>query len=341
MATHTIGVAMSLYNQRQFVQEAIESLLDQTRRPDQIMVVDDGSSDGGAELAEQYSSHGVRVERVNRQGVSTVLNRAVELLSTDHIAIQACDDVSEPERLEWQQEILDETRSSAVFALPIVIDEVSRTMPDSFAHEFFTDDDRADDSLRRLFYSGNWLCASSAFMRRDEFFYSGRFHPSLLHLQDFLLWVRLAHRGSLEVIPERLVRYRRHSFGGNLSSAANDTRMRAEMAYVYRVFFEGCSSDRISEAFPELRASAALLPGDGLAELYIQHPDYLVKQAGLEMIWSATDERRADDRLVAKLPEPFKLFERSADSDVDRRTQSGQIYSRLRQRAPWLLNADD
>lgn len=340
MTAPTIGVAMSLYNQRRFVEEAIESLLDQTLTPDQIVVVDDSSTDGGPDVAERFSRHGVRVERVRRRGVSTVLNHAVDLLTTDIVAIQACDDVSEADRLEWQREVLGSSNASAVFALPTVIDEQSRAMPDSFAHEFFTTGVTDEDSLHRLFFTGNWLCASSAFMRRSDFIAAGRFHPSLLHLQDFLLWVRLTHRGPLEVIPERLVRYRRNSAGGNLSSTANDARMRAEMAYVYKVFFDGCADARIAEAFPELAGDHQTRDLPAIAELCLQHPDYLVKQVGLEMVWAATEAAPTNDATSAGLGEPFEFFTLSNASDVDRRTQAEQIYSRLLQRAPWRLDAE-
>ena len=341
MTAPTIGVAMSLYNQRNFVRESIESLLDQTTRPDQIVVVDDGSTDGGTEVAELFTAYGVRVERVNRRGVSTVLNHAVDLLSTDVIAIQACDDASEPERLEWQYDVLASTSASAVFALPTVVDEESRPMPDSFAPEFFAGDVNDKDPLRRLFYTGNYLCASSGLMHRSEFFAAGRFHPSLLHLQDFLLWIRLAHRGPFEVIQERLVRYRRNSAGGNLSAARNDPRMRAELAYTYKVFFDGCPAARISDAFPEINEDFSGSQLTGLAELFLNHPGYLAKQVGLEMVWAATEAGAHGDALAAGLTDPFSFFGISNSSDVDRLTQTAQIYSHLYQRTPWSFGTDD
>ena len=331
---------MSLYNQRCFVEESIESLLDQTLKPDQIVVVDDGSTDGGPEVAERFAHHGVRVERVSRRGVSTVLNHAVELLTTDVVAIQACDDASEPERLEWQREVLASTSASAVFALPTVIDEESRPMPDSFAPEFFTSGVGDEDPLHRLFFAGNWMCASSAFMRRSDFVAAGRFHPGLLHLQDFLLWVRLAHRRQFKVLPERLVRYRRNSAGGNLSATANDARMRAEMAYVYKVFFDGCPDARITEAFSEIPEDQRERRLPGIADVFLQHPDYLVKQVGLEMVWAATEADTTGDALSTGLSDSFSFFAQSTSSDVDRRTQASQIYSHLYQRVPWRLDAD-
>ena len=336
MSNPTIGVAMSLYNQQAYVEEAIESLLDQTRQPDRIVVVDDGSSDAGPNLVRKYEKHGVVLTQVNRQGVSKVLNTAVDLTGTDFVAIQACDDVSEPERIEWELDVALGSQRPTVFALPTVIDQASRRMPDCFASEFFVASDHLDP-LRRLFETGNWLCASSAFFSRDNFDRAGRFHPGLLHLQDFLLWIRLAHLGSIVELPERLVRYRRHSGGGNLSSAHNDPRMRAEMAYVFRVFFDGCPSERLVHAFPELSIDTPDSIENGLANLLMCHPDLIAKQAGIERALGLTELSTSEDHPPDLLADPFAFFERSDKSDIDRRIELQTIYKHLRQRMPWSL----
>jgi len=337
MSRGSVGVAMSLYNQGRYVAESIESLLDQTAPPDQIVVVDDGSTDDGPEIVQGFESHGVLLLQTHRQGVSNVLNAAVTGLTTDLVAIQACDDRSEPERLEWQTEVMNSRKPAAVFSLPNVIDEFSDPMPDSFAHEFFVDANNTGNVLKRLFETGNFLCASSAFMRRDSFFSARAFHPGLLHLQDFLLWIRLAHQGNFEVIDERLVGYRRNSAGGNLSSPDNDSRMRAEMQYVYQHFFDGCSNSAIQYSF-DLEAVSDESRNGQIAELLLTHHDLIARQAGvlfalehLEFDMASTTE---------KIFEPQSLFAATATSDVDRQQSVEAIYQRLRHRAPWDLSND-
>ena len=332
-----IGVAMSLYNQAQYVEESLDSLLDQTVRPHSIVVVDDGSTDDSYERLERYERFGVKKWRLNRAGVSAVLNRAVQMLDTEFIAIQAADDASNAERLEWQRDVYLAERPQAVFSLPTVIDQESRIMPDSYANEFFRESPYIN-SLQRLFLSNNYLCASSAFLRRKDFFAAGGFHPGILHLQDFLLWLRLAHRGELRVIPDRLVRYRRNSEGGNLSSPANDIRMRAELSYIYSKFFEGCSEHRIQQCFPELKDSRVADGRGGIVSLYMLHGDPIIKQVGLEMIWSATDllfdKAGANQQLIEHFQGRF------TESDIDRRAQQDLSSLELGTRNPWKLKND-
>ena len=98
-AVPSVGVAMSVYNQASIVGDAIESLLCQTQPPEQIVIVDDGSTDGSPEVIAGYEKFGVQLVGLERRGVSEVLNRGASLLETDYVAIQAADDRSLPDRL--------------------------------------------------------------------------------------------------------------------------------------------------------------------------------------------------------------------------------------------------
>lgn len=333
----TIGVAMSLYNQADYIEESLDSLLAQTVRPDMVVVVDDGSADGSFQRLEKYERFGVRRAQLKRAGVSEVLNRAVQLLNTEFIAIQAADDTSNSERLEWQIDTYLDERPSAVFSLPTVIDEQSRPMPDSYASEFFRASPYSH-CLQRLFFSNNYLCASSAFLRRKDFLSAGCFHPGLLHLQDFLLWIRLAHRGNLRVIPERLVSYRRNSTGGNLSSPANDTRMRAELSYVYSKFFDGCPINRIRQAFSDVKNFSEAEKRPDPTYLYMLHGDPVIKQVGLERIWKVTDLSNRDNSSGVDLLREFR--HRFSESDIDRQSERLTWSAALSTRHPWQIFDD-
>ena len=340
MKTPTVGFAMSLYNQSAWVEEAIDSALSQTVPPEQIVVVDDGSTDDSRDRVRALNSPRVKLVESNRSGVSNVLNTAVKHLDTDLIAIQACDDVSFPERIERQLESLVSNASTAVFGQPRVIDELSDDMPDEHAPEFFAIHDEADDVLRRFFYAGNFLCASSALLDRSSFLKFGGFHPGLLHLQDFRLWIQFASIVEPIVLTDRIVKYRRTSFGGNLSSSTNDKRMRAEFAYVYRQFFDHCSLERLKDAFPEV--ANATSSESARIQLLLNHKDHLVYQEGVERLLIALES--CDGQLPkigrAELT-ATDIFEIVGKSDVDRREHLSVIAQHLRIVAPWMLTDEN
>ena len=100
-----ISVIMPLYNTRAYVVEAIDSILAQTRPADEIIVVDDGSTDGGSELLAGYGSR-VCVIRQAHAGGATALNTGIAQATGDTIAFLDADDLWARDKLERQQSIL-------------------------------------------------------------------------------------------------------------------------------------------------------------------------------------------------------------------------------------------
>lgn len=100
-----ISTIVPLYNTRAYVVEAIDSILAQTRPADEIIVVDDGSTDGGPELVAGYGSR-VCIVRQAHAGAATALNRGIAQATGDAIAFLDADDLWTRDKLERQQSIL-------------------------------------------------------------------------------------------------------------------------------------------------------------------------------------------------------------------------------------------
>ena len=90
---------MPVRDGERYLEAALRSLLDQTRPPDELVVVDDGSRDGSAALAEAL---GVRVLRRPALGVAAARNAGVAATSADLVGFLDADDLAEPRRLELQ-----------------------------------------------------------------------------------------------------------------------------------------------------------------------------------------------------------------------------------------------
>jgi len=105
-----VSVIMSVYNDRRFVGEAVSSVLGQTWRDFEFIIVDDGSNDGSEKVVDEISDARVAVIHQENCGRSKARNRALREASGEFIAVCDADDTWEPGRLEEQLDFLAEHR---------------------------------------------------------------------------------------------------------------------------------------------------------------------------------------------------------------------------------------
>jgi O-antigen/teichoic acid export membrane protein len=110
MGVPSISVAMPAYNAARWISATVESVLAQTTAPLEIIVVDDGSTDGTSAELERFGEK-VRVIRQENRGPSAAYNRAFAAARGDYIAMCPADDIWEPNKLEWQTQALVENPS--------------------------------------------------------------------------------------------------------------------------------------------------------------------------------------------------------------------------------------
>jgi glycosyltransferase involved in cell wall biosynthesis len=99
-ATAPVSVVITAYNAAPYIQEAITSLVDQTRPPAEIIVVDDGSTDNSGPLALEAGGGLVRVIRQENAGMAAGRNTALDAVSQPFVMFSDADDVSVPNRIE-------------------------------------------------------------------------------------------------------------------------------------------------------------------------------------------------------------------------------------------------
>jgi len=105
MSTPGFSVIIAVYNGEQTIARAIRSVLDQSYSPHEVIVVDDGSSDGTAEQVKSFAGVVKYIYQQNA-GVAAARNAGVEAAQGDWLAFLDADDYYYPERLRWQAELL-------------------------------------------------------------------------------------------------------------------------------------------------------------------------------------------------------------------------------------------
>lgn len=184
MTNHpTISVIIPSYNSERFLAEAIRSVWSQTLSPDEIIVIDDGSTDGTAALVQRMFA-GIRYVYQPNQGPAAARNRGLELANGDIIAFQDADDLWTAERLAIQSRLL--ARQPSVHAV------IGRTR---FIYEDTAPAEFAAQSAAAI--SPHWfLGIHSGLYRRSAFAVNGPFNARLRYHED-IDWFRRARTTGL------------------------------------------------------------------------------------------------------------------------------------------------
>src|SRR5437588_11039314 len=130
-----ISVIIAVYNGEPYIGEAIESVLEQTLPADELIVVDDGSTDATPQTVQRFGD-AVRYERRSRAGFAAGRNRGVELSAGDYLAFLDADDRFVPGKLALQLEALraDPALDAVIGHVRAFISPDLRTMVDASAH---------------------------------------------------------------------------------------------------------------------------------------------------------------------------------------------------------------
>lgn len=284
MSSALVTVVIPIFNQAKFVVETVGSVLRQTHGHLQVVVVDDGSTDGSSELLTAEFGDRIQLLRQRNGGPSVAINTGLAAANGSFIALLGGDDVCVENRIEAQLEIMRATSHDMIFSKPFLIDGAGQPLDDAEFPVFF-DERPAQPLLRTLLLEGNFLCAPSAFMRREAVARTGWFRPGLIQLQDYDYWLRAAAAGlSLAETGPRVVRYRRHS--GNLSSRRASFASIVESTVILKSLLDVDDASRLRHAFPYLfeptsQVHAPLTSFDK-ALFLLSHPRDEIRAIGLE-----------------------------------------------------------
>jgi len=216
-----VSVVIPAYNRRHLVPDAIESVLAQTLRDVEVIVVDDGSTDRTADHLSRRFGRSIRIERLPHNcGRSAARNVGWTLSRGEFVAFLDSDDMWAPEKLARQIPCFDNPRVSLVHSMISVVGPNGEPIPQRTAEM----DRNFRASLARGYsydeITQTWcrLYTSASVLRRDAIREIGGFDESLSHFEDWdLLW-RAALIGEVATVQEPLLLYR--SYPGNTAVTA-------------------------------------------------------------------------------------------------------------------------
>lgn len=227
-----VSVLLPVYNAERFLAASITSILSQTYRDFELVVIDDCSRDDSWRIVDRYARQDKRIVAIRNEknlNLTATLNKGIEMAKGEYIARMDHDDISLPERLEKQVRFLDKYRDVGIVGGDIdIIDEEGRV----FARREYN---RTDSAIREKMFRYSPFCHPAVMIRRkalDEAgYYDYRFAPA----DDYELYFRLGMKFrfanlNIVVLRYRVVRHTSMTTGGTRKMEKSTISVRRKYA---------------------------------------------------------------------------------------------------------------
>lgn len=218
---------MAVYNGEKFIHAAIESILGQTFKDFELLIINDGSTDNSASIVNKYADKRIRLlHNDENRGLAFTRNRGVEEAQGKFFATLDCDDIACKNRLNLQLNFFSGDKQSVLCGGRIKFINDEGKIKGKFSS--LKGD---EDFLKSLLLFNNIYCNSTTMIRTDvlkEFRYESAFAPA----EDYDLFERISKQYSIGFINKFLCYYRVHDT--NISTRKSDKRINAEIAIAKR-----------------------------------------------------------------------------------------------------------
>lgn len=208
-----ISVVIPLYNHSAYIQETLESVFSQTRLPQEVIVVDDGSADDSFSIVQRHFGHRKELIAWTRPngGAHDAINEGIRRASSEYIAILNSDDIFHPRRLEACADIFRNNPDAAMAATGInCVNEKGKSIRNTWYEQAKAYYQKVGD-LGLALANANFLMTTSNFVVRRDAFENYGYFGNFRYAHDLAFLLRLVRGGGRVVIDDTpLLNYRIH-----------------------------------------------------------------------------------------------------------------------------------
>jgi glycosyltransferase involved in cell wall biosynthesis len=217
--TPKISVIMPVFNGAKYIKESIKSILNQSFRDFELLIINDGSTDNSSEIVTNLKDERIKlIKNSSNSGLVKVRNQGMNLATGKYIAWLDSDDLSLPNRLKIQNDYLDRNQNViAVGSWVRLIKSSGEKAGVEWKNNF------SGEEIPAALFFGNQF-AQSSIMARKEFLLKTPYREGYAPAEDYDVWIRLAKIGKIETIKKILIYYREHGFQ---TSKLSDNKIRA------------------------------------------------------------------------------------------------------------------
>lgn len=202
-----ITVLMSVHNGEKYLETAINSILRQTLRDFDFLIIDDASTDASSAILSDFARKDARIQILTNErnlGLAASLNRGISQIKTPYIARMDADDIAAPQRLEEQLAYME--RNPNLCASGTWITQFTQ---DTYLH-IYEPATNPQTVRERTLFNGPQIMHPTAMIRTEAIKAINGYDEAFLCAQDYDLWLRLLDYGDLANIPKSLLFYRIH-----------------------------------------------------------------------------------------------------------------------------------
>ena len=254
-----ISVVIPVYNGSNYMNDAIESVLNQTYKNIEIIVVDDGSTDNTWEIIQSYGNL-IRGFHKENGGVSSALNLGLEKMMGDWFAWLSHDDLWLPEKIEKQVDYISQHPDVQIcYTGTNSINQYGNIIGGSDGIWYPPGKD-----IQQIIRKRNYISGITPIISKNCFQNVGPFREDYRYGQDMDMWIRLMCQYKFGLIPERLA-------SGRVHSMQVGTRMPKKCLDEYKIIINSyLSKEMYPYYFPDCN-SACLLSIKGRIFLLVSH----------------------------------------------------------------------
>jgi glycosyltransferase involved in cell wall biosynthesis len=224
------SVIIPLYNKEKEIKDAIESVLNQTYKADEIIVVDDGSTDKSAEIVEKYFKCKVKLIKQNNCGVSCARNRGIQESKNEYLCFLDADDLWENNFLEEIANLIKDFPDAIVYTTSHkIIDENGNilkskvSLPKDFRGYI--------DNFIKIYNNNYGIINSSSFCVRKSA--NPVFPPEEKRGEDICLWIELSLKGRFAFLNKALSIYKLNASNRSINTHKNPI-IPCQLKWIYK-----------------------------------------------------------------------------------------------------------
>lgn len=197
-----LSVVLAVYNDEKFLHKAIESILNQTFKDFELIIVDDGSKDRSGEIADAYARKDSRIKVIHQENkcVAEARNAGIAIAKGKYISIHDSDDISLPERFATQLTKMEGDNLDLIASGCYFIVENENIIAESKNNQ---------EIVKNLKAGRNPLIHGTVIMRTDLLRKVGCYDPFYIACEDFVIWLKFIEKGyRISKIDVPLYKYR-------------------------------------------------------------------------------------------------------------------------------------